>query len=124
MWTPPWQGVFLSRCVIGWPPAIGLQERVANHRKRRWSKAKVVSVTEKALQRRPFDLTDRDAVLRQCAVLLAGARAEAIWRRQRGLPMPIASDSGYDRRSIREMCERGGYDAPEIEAEAWQMLAD
>ena len=36
----------------GWSPAIGLQERVANHRKRRWSKARVVSVTEKALQRR------------------------------------------------------------------------
>ena len=36
----------------GWPPATGLQERVANHRKRRWSKARVVSVTEKALQRR------------------------------------------------------------------------
>ena len=32
----------------GWSPAIGLQERVANHRKRRWSKARVVSVTEKA----------------------------------------------------------------------------
>jgi hypothetical protein len=29
-------------------PAIGLQEQVANHRKRRWSKARVVSVTEKA----------------------------------------------------------------------------
>src|SRR5271166_4493869 len=36
----------------GWSPAISLQERVANHRKRRWSKARVVSVTEKALQRR------------------------------------------------------------------------
>ena len=34
----------------GWSPAIGLQERVANHRMRRWSKARVVSVTEKALQ--------------------------------------------------------------------------
>jgi hypothetical protein len=34
----------------GRSPAIGLQERVANHRKRRWSKAGVVSVTEKALQ--------------------------------------------------------------------------
>jgi len=32
----------------GRPPAIGLQEQVANHRKRRWSKAWVVSVTEKA----------------------------------------------------------------------------
>ena len=32
----------------GWPPAIGLQEQVANHRKRRGSKARVVSVTEKA----------------------------------------------------------------------------
>ena len=32
----------------GWSPAIGLQERVANHRKRRWSKTRVVSVTEKA----------------------------------------------------------------------------
>ena len=30
--------------------AIGLQEQVANHRKRRWSKAWVVSVTEKASQ--------------------------------------------------------------------------
>jgi len=29
---------------------IGLQERVANHRKRRWSKAGVVSVTEKVLK--------------------------------------------------------------------------
>ena len=34
----------------GRSPAIGLQERVANHRKRRWSKARVVSVTEKALK--------------------------------------------------------------------------
>jgi hypothetical protein len=32
----------------GWPPAIGLQEQVANHRKRRGSKVRVVSVTEKA----------------------------------------------------------------------------
>ena len=32
----------------GRPPAIGLQEQVANHRKRRGSKARVVSVTEKA----------------------------------------------------------------------------
>jgi hypothetical protein len=34
----------------GRPPAIGLQEQVANHRKRRGSKARVVSVTEKAPQ--------------------------------------------------------------------------
>ena len=34
----------------GSAPAIGLQEQVANHRKRRGSKARVVSVTEKALQ--------------------------------------------------------------------------
>ena len=34
----------------GWLPAIGLQEQVANHRKRRGSKARVVSVTEKASQ--------------------------------------------------------------------------
>lgn len=33
-----------------WPLAIGLQERVANHHKRRWSKAFVVSVMEKAPQ--------------------------------------------------------------------------
>ena len=33
---------------MGWPPAVGLQELVANHRKRRGSKARVVSVTEKA----------------------------------------------------------------------------
>jgi hypothetical protein len=32
----------------GRPPATGLQEQVANHRKRRGSKARVVSVTEKA----------------------------------------------------------------------------
>ena len=32
----------------GRPLAIGLQEQVANHRKRLWSKAIVVSVTEKA----------------------------------------------------------------------------
>jgi hypothetical protein len=30
-----------------WPLAIGLQEQVANHHKRRWSKACVVSVMEK-----------------------------------------------------------------------------
>lgn len=30
-----------------WPLAIGLQEQVANHHKRRWSKAWVVSVMEK-----------------------------------------------------------------------------
>ena len=47
----------------GWPPAIGLQERVANHRKRRWSKARVVSVTEKALQRR--QVGDRKANTRE-----------------------------------------------------------
>jgi hypothetical protein len=32
----------------GRPLAAGLQEQVANHRKRRGSKARVVSVTEKA----------------------------------------------------------------------------
>ena len=47
----------------GWPPAIGLQERVANRRKRRWSKARVVSVTEKALQRR--QVGDRKANIRE-----------------------------------------------------------
>lgn len=31
-----------------WPLAIGLQEQVANHHKRRWPKARVVSVMEKA----------------------------------------------------------------------------
>jgi hypothetical protein len=31
-----------------WPLAIGLQERMANHHERRWSKARVVSVMEKA----------------------------------------------------------------------------
>ena len=31
------------------PPATGLQEQVANHRKWLWSKAAVVSVTEKVL---------------------------------------------------------------------------
>src|SRR6478672_1203741 len=36
----------------GWPPATGLQEQVANRRKRRGSKARVVSVTEKASERR------------------------------------------------------------------------
>lgn len=34
-----------------WPLAIGLQERVANHPKRRWSKAWVVSVMEKVLKK-------------------------------------------------------------------------
>jgi len=33
------------------PPAIGLQEQIANHRKRLWSRAMVVSVTEKVLQK-------------------------------------------------------------------------
>ena len=47
----------------GRSPAIGLQERVANHRKRRWSKARVVSVTEKALQRR--QVGDRKANTRE-----------------------------------------------------------
>jgi len=36
----------------GRPPAAGLQEQVANHRKRRGSKAWVVSDTEKASERR------------------------------------------------------------------------
>jgi hypothetical protein len=36
----------------GRPPATGLQEQVANHRKRRGSKGWVVSVTEKASERR------------------------------------------------------------------------
>ncbi|MFC1781506.1 hypothetical protein ACFLZ8_04530 [Planctomycetota bacterium] len=31
------------------PPATGLQEQVANHRKRLWLRALVVSVTEKVL---------------------------------------------------------------------------
>jgi hypothetical protein len=31
-----------------WPLAIGLQEQIANHHKRRWPKAWVVSVMEKA----------------------------------------------------------------------------
>ena len=35
----------------GRPLAIGLQEQVANHRKRLWTKAMVVSVTEKASRR-------------------------------------------------------------------------
>jgi hypothetical protein len=35
-----------------WPPAISLQEQVANRRKRLWSKVMVVSVTEKASLRR------------------------------------------------------------------------
>ena len=47
----------------GRSPAIGLQEQVANHRKRRWSKARVVSVTEKALQRR--QVGDRKANTRE-----------------------------------------------------------
>src|SRR5579863_3031816 len=47
----------------GRSPAISLQERVANHRKRRWSKARVVSVTEKALQRR--QVGDRKAKTRE-----------------------------------------------------------
>ena len=47
----------------GRSPAISLQERVANHRKRRWSKARVVSVTEKAPQRR--QVGDRKANTRE-----------------------------------------------------------
>ena len=47
----------------GWSPAIGLQERIANHRKRRWSKAGVVSVTEKAPRRR--QVGDRKANTRE-----------------------------------------------------------
>ena len=35
-----------------WPSAIGLQEQIANHRKRLGAKALVVSVTEKAPFRR------------------------------------------------------------------------
>ena len=35
-----------------WPLAIGLQEQVANHRKRLGSKASVVNVAEKAPLRR------------------------------------------------------------------------
>jgi hypothetical protein len=41
------------------PPATGLQEQVANHRKRRGSKARVVSVTEKGAVRR--QVRDRKA---------------------------------------------------------------
>ena len=47
----------------GRSPAIGLQERVANHRKRRRSKAGVVSVAEKALERR--QVGDRKANTRE-----------------------------------------------------------
>ena len=32
-------------------PAIGLQEQIANHRKRLWSRVMVVSVTEKVSER-------------------------------------------------------------------------
>ena len=70
-----------------------------------------------------IDLKDRDAVLRFAAVCLAGARAEVIWRKHRGLPMAIKSCCGYDRLNIRAMCHESGYDADEIEAEAWAMLA-
>ena len=35
--------------VAAWPLAIGLQEQIANHRKRLWPKALVVSVAEKVL---------------------------------------------------------------------------
>jgi hypothetical protein len=51
----------------GRSPAISLQERVANHRKRRWSKARVVSVTEKALQRR--QVGDRCHVARNLGLI-------------------------------------------------------
>jgi hypothetical protein len=37
-----------SKLYLNWPLAIGLQEQVANHRKRLGSKAPVVSVAEKA----------------------------------------------------------------------------
>jgi hypothetical protein len=47
----------------GRPPATGLQEQVANHRKRRGSKARVVSVTEKAPARR--QVRDRKANTRE-----------------------------------------------------------
>ena len=50
----------------GRSPAIGLQEQVANHRKRLWSKAGVVSVTEKALQRR--QVGDRKANTRELLI--------------------------------------------------------
>ena len=45
-------------------PAIGLQEPVANHRKRRWSKARVVSVTEKGVVERR-QVGDRKANTRE-----------------------------------------------------------
>src|ERR1700733_9900649 len=47
----------------GRSPAPGLQEQVANHRKRRGSKAQVVSVTEKASKRRQME--DRKANTRE-----------------------------------------------------------
>ena len=48
-------GITGRRCAVessardeGRPFALGLQEQGANHRKRRWSKALVVSITEKS----------------------------------------------------------------------------
>ena len=70
-----------------------------------------------------IDLEDRDAVLRFAAVCLAGARAEAIWRRSRGLAMAIKPCCGFDRLHLRRMCAAGGYDPEEIEMKAWEKLA-
>jgi hypothetical protein len=52
----------------GRPPAIGLQERIANHRKRRRSKAGVVSVTEKALRGVRWETGRRTPVNRHSSV--------------------------------------------------------
>ena len=52
----------------GRPLAIGLQEQVANHRKRRWSKAGVVSVTEKALRSVRWETGRRTPVNRHSSV--------------------------------------------------------
>ena len=60
-----WTSVCRSKRRERWgtAPAIGLQEQVANHRKRRGSKARVVSVTEKAPPRR--QVGDRKANTRE-----------------------------------------------------------
>ena len=52
----------------GRPPAIGLQEQVANHRKRRGAKVRVVSVTEKAPRGVRWETGRRTSVNRRSSV--------------------------------------------------------
>jgi len=77
------------------PPATGLQEQVANHRKRLWSRAMVVSVTEKVLEKHQVRIkkTNASEPPLNCRKLIrwrqnwgVGVAPGRIWRRPANWP--------------------------------------